>query len=74
MQFDYTPRPIRRTPADEAVQKFKVDRLWARQDDNLRDVSHLVDRSYGYHSARELQWHLAERFGLPVRSVRLSLH
>ncbi len=73
MQFDYTPRPIRRTPADEAAT-FKVDRLWARQDSGRKDVSHLVDRSYGYHSARELQWHLAERFGLPVRSVRLSLH
>jgi len=39
----------------------------------LREVSHLVDRSYAYHSPRELKWHLAERFGLPVRSVRLSL-
>ena len=74
MQFDYTPRPIRRTAADEAVQTFRIDRLWARQEDGRRDVSHLVDRSYGYHSPRELQWHLAERFGLPVRSVRLSPH
>lgn len=73
MQFDYTPKPVRRASADEAGT-FKVERLWARQDNGRRDVSHLVDRSYGYHSPRELQWHLAERFGLPVRSVRLSLH
>jgi len=33
------------------------------------DVSHLIDESYGYHSSRELRWHLAERFGLTPNAV-----
>ncbi|KMO15833.1 hypothetical protein [Methylobacterium platani] len=35
------------------------------------DVSHLIDKSYGYHSSRELRWHLAERFGLTPNAVAL---
>jgi hypothetical protein len=31
-----------------------------------------MDRSYGYRSERELRWHLAERFSLPVSAVALS--
>jgi len=72
MQFDYTPRPVGSSAAAEAPT-FTIGRLWARLGGGLREVSHLVDRSYAYHSPRELKWHLAERFGLPVRSVRLSL-
>ena len=73
MQFDYTPKPIAR-PASADAATFNIGRLWAHQAGGLKEVSHLVDRSYAYRSARELKWHLAERFGLPVRSVRLSLH
>ena len=35
------------------------------------DLSHLIDTSYAYHSPRELRWHIAERFGLPVGAVDL---
>ncbi|MFE1597999.1 AsnC family transcriptional regulator [Methylobacterium sp. ID0610] len=35
------------------------------------DISHLIDKSYGYHSSRELRWHLAERFGLRPAAVSL---
>ena len=36
------------------------------------EVTHLLDRKYGYRSARELRWHLAERFELPQESVQLD--
>ncbi len=73
MQFNYTPRQTKHTAITDA-ETFRIERLSAQQSGGARDVSHLVDRSYDYHSARELKWHLAERFGLPVRSVRLTRH
>jgi hypothetical protein len=50
------------------IPTFTVGRLWQQG----AEISHLIDRSYGYHSARELRWHLADRFGVPVTSVMLS--
>lgn len=35
------------------------------------DLSHLIDSSYDYHSARELRWHLADRLGLAPATVAL---
>ncbi|MDJ1157941.1 hypothetical protein QNA08_06800 [Chelatococcus sp. SYSU_G07232] len=49
--------------------RFQVERLFTGRPGELIDVSHLIDRSYDYHSVRELHWHLAERFGLPVQHV-----
>ena len=51
---------------------FTLDRVWASKDGRDREVSHLLDRTYGYRSVRELKWHLAERFGLSPRSVAVE--
>ncbi|WP_298954967.1 hypothetical protein [uncultured Methylobacterium sp.] len=51
---------------------FRVRRLWQQIDAKRLDVSHLIDRTYGYHSERELRWHLADRFASPVRSLTVS--
>lgn len=51
---------------------FQVRQIWKVLDENRIDVSHLIDRTYDYHSERELRWHLAERFASPVRSVGLN--
>ena len=48
---------------------FTLDRVWMAEDRGPREVSHLLDRTYGYRSLRELQWHLAARFGLAPRAV-----
>jgi hypothetical protein len=34
-------------------------------------MSHLIDRSYNYHSSRELHWHLADRLGLAPNALSL---
>lgn len=41
---------------------------------DMQDVTHLLDRSYDYASPRELRWHLAERFALPVSTITLHRH
>ncbi|ACA17393.1 hypothetical protein M446_2981 [Methylobacterium sp. 4-46] len=46
--------------------------IWQKVGDERVDVSHLLDRTYDYHSTRELRWHLADRFSSPVRTVSLS--
>ena len=53
---------------------FQVARLTREGTDLAVDVSHLIDRTYDYHSDRELRWHLAERFNLPVDKVALRRH
>jgi hypothetical protein len=72
MQFSYLPR-IREHLAVEAPI-FQIERLWAHRDGSATDLSDFIDCSYDYHSSRELKWHLAERFGLPVRAVALRGH
>ncbi len=59
---------------DAAVEPatFQVRQIWQQVDDGHQDVSHLIDRSYRYHSVRELRWHLADRFSRPIRSLALS--
>ncbi len=54
------------------IPTFQVQQIWQQLDDERVDVSHLIDRTYGYHSERELRWHLADRFSRPVRSLSLS--
>jgi hypothetical protein len=76
LHFAYKPVRVRQTGAGP---RFRVGRLIAtRQADARdiapRDVSHLLDRTYDYASSRELRWHLAERFNLPVNAVTLNQH
>ncbi|HEV2560179.1 MAG TPA: AsnC family transcriptional regulator [Microvirga sp.] len=50
---------------------FTLERVFASGTEGRRDVSHLLDRTYGYRSLREVQWHLADRFGVQPRNVRV---
>ncbi|WP_415926905.1 hypothetical protein [Methylobacterium sp. 4-46] len=54
------------------VETFQVQQIWRQQAQERLDVSHLIDRTYRYHSVRELRWHLADRFSGPVHSLSLS--
>ena len=69
MQFEFTRRRSVRSPVTDAPT-FKVGRL-ADAGKTGRDMSHLIDRSYNYHSPRELHWHLADRLGLAPNAVSL---
>lgn len=51
---------------------FQVRQIWQQVDQESREVSHLIDRTYRYHSVRELHWHLADRFSRPVHSLALN--
>jgi hypothetical protein len=68
MKFQYIPKSGGGSPQDP----FTLDRVWARDDKGEREISHLLDRSYQYRSPRELQWHLADRFGRDATSIDLS--
>lgn len=72
MLFEYTRRRGVRSPVTDAAT-FKVTRLKqaVSQADEPVDLSHLIDRSYNYHSPRELRWHIAERFGVSPATVAL---
>jgi len=54
------------------IATFQVQQIWRQIDDEQVDVSHLIDGTYGYHSERELRWHLADRFSRPACSLSLS--
>jgi hypothetical protein len=73
MHFSYVPTSISDPSAADAAT-FRIGRLVAERAGEATDVSHLIDCSYGYHSPRELKWHLADRFGLPVHAVVLRRH
>ena len=63
MLFEFTRRDGAPTVFNDGTT-FHVDQISRfGEGKNPTDVSHLIDRSYGYHSSRELRWHLAERFG-----------
>ena len=72
MLFEYTRRRSVRSPVTDAAT-FKVGHLkrTATSDAPTIDLSHLIDRSYNYHSPRELRWHLAERLGLAPAALAL---
>jgi hypothetical protein len=72
MQFSYLPR--RREHLAAEAPTFQIERLWAHRNAGATDLSDFIDCSYDYHSARELKWHLAERFGLPLGAVVLRRH
>lgn len=69
MQFHFIPKPVGR---EHWTAGFTLDRVWADDDGRSRDISHLLDQTYMYHSARELQWHLADRFSLAPQAVELT--
>ncbi|HEX2553675.1 MAG TPA: hypothetical protein VHL98_08240 [Microvirga sp.] len=70
MNFAFTRRNVSGRRAEQA--RFRVERLTRGQTGTEVDVSHLIDRTYAYHSARELHWHLADRFGLDVQEMTLQ--
>jgi hypothetical protein len=69
MQFEIHPQITDLPEAEDRA--FTVARLYAADGVAKRDLSHLIDRSYAYRSLRELRWHLAERFQLPVTGVEV---
>jgi len=69
LEFSYHPVRVRET---REGTRFRIGRLTAIRSGDAHDVSHLVDRTYDYASKRELRWHLAERFAMPVGAVTLS--
>ncbi len=70
MNFAFTRSSVSGRRAEYA--RFRVERLTHDQTGSEVDVSHLIDRTYAYHSARELRWHLADRFGVAVHDVTLQ--
>ncbi|MCJ2097122.1 MULTISPECIES: AsnC family transcriptional regulator [Methylobacterium] len=70
MMFEYTRRRGVRSPVTDAPT-FRVGRLARAKSatETGADLSNLIDRSYNYHSPRELHWHLAERLGLAPNAV-----
>jgi hypothetical protein len=73
MQFEYTSRHSGRSPVTDAAT-FRVDRLRQGAFDGASksDITHLIDRTYRYHSRRELRWHLAERLGTSPAMIHLT--
>jgi hypothetical protein len=69
MKFHFVPKPV---ASDHWSKGFTLDRVWARDPERKRDISHMLDQAYMYHSARELQWHLADRFDLPGQAVEVT--
>ncbi len=72
MLYEFTRRRSVRSPVTDAPT-FRVGRLARAKtaDQSGIDVSHLIDRSYNYHSPRELHWHLADRLGLTPSLLKL---
>ncbi len=72
MTFEFQRHVGAISPVTNAAT-FRVGSLVDRQGRNASaDLSHLIDRSYEYHSPRELRWHLADRLGLAPGSVQLE--
>ncbi|MEW5420558.1 hypothetical protein [Amorphus sp. 3PC139-8] len=70
MRFTFLTRPGGYRETDGPT--FRLDRIWRRNTNGEVEMSHLLDRSYDYQSMRELRWHLAERFGVPVTTLQLD--
>ena len=71
MNFKLSLRRARKSKRHE-TRTFTIDRLWRRDGERDIEVSALLDRTYRYHSLRELAWHLAERFAVPVRDIEVK--
>ena len=72
MDFRLKAKRRRQKPGLEE-QTFTIGRLWIQGAEGPKEITHIMDRSYGYRSGRELAWHLADRFRVPPRSVRLEM-
>ena len=70
MNFTYVPQLVASEHAGDPPV-FTVERLWKGRRGRSTELSHMVDRTYLYQSSRELQWHLADRFGVPVAALEL---
>src|SRR5438477_5442966 len=70
INFQLSMRRARKSRRHD-TRTFTIDRLLRRDGEQATDVSHLLDRTYHYHSLRELAWHLADRFSLPVEQVEV---
>ncbi len=68
MKFHFSPK----ADSNDWMSGFTLAGIWSQDSGSQRDISHLVDCTYLYHSARELQWHLAHRFGLRADAVELT--
>jgi hypothetical protein len=71
MNFTLTLRRARKSRRHDA-RTFTINRLWRRDGEHESEVSHLLDRTYRYHSLRELTWHLADRFSVPIDDVAIT--
>jgi hypothetical protein len=71
LEFEFSPARVRETLDGT---RFRIGRVKAIHPGDGKDVTHLLDRSYDYASPRELRWHLAERFSLPVGAITLRRH
>jgi hypothetical protein len=69
--ISYTPARVRETAAGP---RFRIKRLAEVRPDEIRDLTATMDRTYDYASARELRWHLADRFGLNPDRLVLERH
>ncbi len=69
MQFEYTPARVRQT---RSGPRFRIGQVAERRDADVRDVTHLFDRTYDYASPQELRWHLAARLGADPRALVLT--
>ena len=72
MDFRLNAKRRRQRPGLEE-QTFTIGRLWMQGKDGPKEITEMMDRSYGYRSRRELAWHLADRFSVPPRDVRLDI-
>ena len=68
MQFRFSPR----AGSNDWTTGFTLAGIWSHDFGPQRDISHLVDCTYLYHSARELRWHLADRFGVSADAIELT--
>ena len=69
MQIHFIPKPVQ---GHHWTAGFTLDQVWTQDSGRKRDISHMLDQTYMYHSARELQWHLADRFGLSAKAVEVT--
>ena len=68
MQVRFSPR----AGSNDWTTGFTLAGIWSHDFGPQRDISHLVDCTYLYHSARELRWHLANRFGVNADAIELT--
>lgn len=71
MHYEYSPARVRET---RSGPRFRIARIAELRRADVRDVTHLFDKSYDYASQKELLWHLAERLGTTPDRLVLTRH